>query len=249
VTFSIAATGSAPIKLTESGRLPRGLSFTTTGGGTASISGTTLTLGSYTVTITATNGVKPAATQKLTVVVGFAPVFLTPGSSTFVVGQHAAFLVGTFGYPPGTLTESGTLPKGLRFKTTGSGLAIIEGTPATGTEGVHRLTVRATNGFGTSTESLTVAVDEAPHFTSTNSTTFTPAVLKTFTITTSGYPAARIIELGALPKGVVFKTTGAGKATLSGTPTTKRKTVYKVKLTAGNGVGRSVVQPFTLTVT
>lgn len=94
-----------------------------------------------------------------------------------------------------------------------------------------------------------MTVDQAPEFTSGSSTTFAPKTSDTFKITTTGYPSAKITESGALPRRVSFKTTSGGTATISVTPTTKTETVYKLELTATNGVGKAATQTFTLTVT
>jgi hypothetical protein len=74
------------------------------------------------------------------------------------------------------------------------------------------------------------------------------ALLAIFDITTSGYPPAKITESGTLPKGPTFKTTGGGTATISGKATTKKKSVYKLRLAATNAAG-TVVQTLTLTAT
>jgi hypothetical protein len=47
-----------------------------------------------------------------------------------------------------TITEVGTLPKGLSFTATTSGTATISGRPAAGTAGRYALTITASNGVG-----------------------------------------------------------------------------------------------------
>jgi hypothetical protein len=66
-------------------------------------------------------------------VVGFSPTFVTPASSTFTVGKHGAFVVGTLGYPVATLTKTGALPAGFSFTPDDLGLATVSGTPAAAT--------------------------------------------------------------------------------------------------------------------
>lgn len=159
--FTITTTGSPTPALTESGELPWGLSFTTTGGGTASISGTPslFAIGTHFVTLRATNGVTPPATQKLAIVVGIAPVIVTRGRATFTEGDRGVFVIFALGYPAASLSTSATLPEGLSFKTTGFGTATISGTPAPGTAGTYHLTVTAANGVGATTRAVTVTVD------------------------------------------------------------------------------------------
>jgi hypothetical protein len=61
----------SPPSITESGMLPSGVSFADLGNGTAELSGTPAagTVGTYPITITASNGIAPAATQSFTLTV------------------------------------------------------------------------------------------------------------------------------------------------------------------------------------
>jgi Putative Ig domain len=70
-TFTVQSTGSPTAALTESGALPSGLKFTDNSNGTATIKGAPAsgTAGTYVITITAANGVSPAATQRFTLTV------------------------------------------------------------------------------------------------------------------------------------------------------------------------------------
>ena len=58
----------------------------------------------------------------------------------------------------------------------------------------------------------------------------------TYTITTTGYPAAKITETGTLPGGLSFTDNGTGTGTISGTPTTSGTFSYTVTIkdSAGN---------------
>jgi Bacterial Ig-like domain (group 3) len=82
-TITVQSSGSPTPTLTESGTLPPGLSFQAYLNGTAVIQGTTATnaSGTYTVTITATNGVSPDAVQNLTM------TFLTIQTTTTLSGS------------------------------------------------------------------------------------------------------------------------------------------------------------------
>jgi N-acetylneuraminic acid mutarotase len=72
-TFSVTTTGSPTPALTESGTLPSGVTFTDNKNGTATIAGTPLgtAVGSYSFSISATNGVGPAVTQSFVLAVAF----------------------------------------------------------------------------------------------------------------------------------------------------------------------------------
>ena len=96
------------------------------------------------------------------------------------------------------------------------------------------------------TQHFTLTVDQAPKLTSAASAKFTVGSTGSFLVTAPGYPAPMFSETGALPSGVTLtKATGqlAGKsaATTGG--------LYKVTVTATNGVGSAAVQSFTLSVT
>ncbi len=69
-----------------------------------------------------------------------------------------------------------------------------------------------------------------------------------FTVTTTGFPAATITRSGTLPTGVTFAAGANGTATLSGTPTTAMAgRSFPITFTATN-VGGATTQAFTLTV-
>ena len=70
-SFTVTATGVPTPSVSESGALPSGVTFVNNGNGTATLSGTPAsgTAGTYAITITASNGVTPAATQSFTLTV------------------------------------------------------------------------------------------------------------------------------------------------------------------------------------
>jgi hypothetical protein len=85
-TFSVTATGSPLPTLSETGALPSGVTFNTV---TGVLSGTPATgsNGSYPVTLTASNGVSPNATQSFTLTVNAAS---TGGSGAAFIGFDTA---------------------------------------------------------------------------------------------------------------------------------------------------------------
>lgn len=178
---------------------------------------------------------------------GNGPTFTSMPTTIFRVGRSRTFTITTTGTVPMQLGEAGTLPAGLAFRTAKNATATISGRPKAGTGGSYPLTLTASNAFGTKTQSFTLVVHQVPAFTSAATTTFAPNETDSFTVTTSGYPAASITKKGTLPKTLHFKTDGNGTATISGRPVAVKVKVYTFKLTATNGVGK-VVQTFTLTV-
>jgi hypothetical protein len=96
------------------------------------------------------------------------------------------------------------------------------------------------------TQNYTLVINQPAAFTSAASASFLPNTADSFTVTTTGYPAASLSETGALPTGVTFvNNVGTGTATIAGTPTGAGGS-YPLTITA---VGSSTVtQSFTLGV-
>jgi hypothetical protein len=250
-TFTVTTGGYPNAALSESGALPGGVTFTDNGDGTATLAGTPAggSSGSYPITITASNGISPDATQSFTLTVGQAPSITSGDAATFTAGSAGSFTVTTTGSGPPALTESGALPSGVTFTDNGDGTATLAGTPAAGTGGSYPITIAADNGVGSpAMQSFTLTVDEAPSITSGDSVTFAAGSAGTFTVTTGGYPNASLSETGTLPSGVTFTDNGDGTATLAGTPAAGTGGSYPITITAGNGVGPDATQSFTLTV-
>jgi hypothetical protein len=258
-TFTVNTTGSPTAKISEAGTLPGGITLADNGDGTATLSGTpdaTDTTGAYPITITATNGVSPDATQSFTLTVNAAPLAPTinsANSTTFTVGTQGSFSVTSTGNPVATFASSGTLPSGVTLVSNGDGTATLAGTPASGSQGTYPITITATNGVSPdASQAFTLTVvpaNAAPVITSANGTTFAAGVAGTFSVTTTGYPTAKITDTStpALPSGVTFKDNGDGTATLEGTAPEGSQGTYAVTITASNSVG-TITQNLTLTV-
>jgi hypothetical protein len=241
-TFTVAASGFPAPTFTESGTLPSGVFFS---GTTGILSGTPLlgSSGTYTLTLTATNGVAPDATQTFTLMIINAPTITSANSVTFVVETPGTFDVTATGVPAPTLGESGALPAGVSFN---AATGVLSGTPAAGTLGTYAITFTATNGVSPdASQSFTLIIDQPPSITSGNSTVFTEGAAGTFTVTATGQPAPTISESGTLPTGVTFS---PATDTLSGTPALGTNGIYPITFTATNGVGSNATQTFTLTV-
>lgn len=85
----------------------------------------------------------------------------------------------------------------------------------------------------------------APVIASANSVGFAEGTAGTFTVTVTGNPVPSITISGTLPTGVSFDTS---TGILSGTPAAGSAGSYPLTITVANGVGSTVSQSFTLTV-
>ena len=250
-TFTVTTTGYPLAVISETGALPAGVTLTSNGDGTATLAGTpgASAGGTYNLTIKANNGVGTAPAQTFTLTIDQAPAITSAASTTFTTGAAGSFTVSTSGFPSPALTSTGTLLTGVSLVDNGNGTATLAGTPVAGTGGSYPLTITATNGVGAAaSQSFALSVDQAPAITSASSTTFVTGAAGTFTVTTSGYPAAALTETGALPSGVTLTDNGHGTATLAGTPAASTGGTYALTISAGNGVGTAATQSFSLTV-
>jgi hypothetical protein len=91
-SFTISASGVPAPSLSEAGALPSGVSFTDNGDGTAAVSGTPAagSGGTYPLTLTASNGISPDASQNFTLTVQQAPsasITRPANGATYAQGQ------------------------------------------------------------------------------------------------------------------------------------------------------------------
>ena len=122
------------------------MTFIDNGDGTATLSGTPAagSGGVYPITITASNGISPDATQSFTLTVDQAAAITSGASTTFTTGTAGTFTVTSTGFPTAALSETGALPSGVTFTDNGDGTATLSGTPAAGTGGTYLVTSRRT---------------------------------------------------------------------------------------------------------
>jgi beta-glucosidase len=205
-------------------------------------------VGSGIATITATvryNG----GTASTSFTVDVAPLQITSDpSAAFAVGMQGSFTVTTNSSPTATLSESGRLPHGITFHDNGDGTATISGT-APSTTGTFPITITARNGVSpTVKQTFLLYIGTPAAIRSANSANFYVGSAGSFTVTTTGYPTAKISESGALPNGITFTDNGDGTATISGTPAAGSRGGYPITITATNGVNPPATQSFTLTV-
>ena len=240
-SFTVRATGTPTPALSETGSLPTGVTFVDNGNGTATLSGTpasgTQTQSPYVFTITAQNGVNPAATQSFTlqVVLTQPPAITSPSSTSFTVSAAGSFTVQATGAPTPALSETGSLPASVIFHDNGNGTATISGT-ATAT-GSSTITITAANGIGTNaTQSFTLNVVAAP-------------VITSFSAAASPITAGASTTLTAVfSNGTGSVNNGVGAVTNNVAVTVSPASTTTYTLTVTNAAGTSVTSQATVTV-
>jgi large repetitive protein len=248
VAFSrtIQTTGYPVPKITKTGSLPPGVTFTDNGDGTATLAGTPdkSASGPYYLILTAKN-TAGTATWDFTLLINTAPAIKKVPATTGSTGDPLSVTITSTGYGTPALTESGALPAGVAFTDNGDGTATIAGSPAAGSGGSYPVTVTATNGTGTASQALTITIKQPPAITSPDTATITAGTPFTFTVTATGYPAPAITSSGKLPKGITYD---KATATFSGTAAAGTAGTYAILITAANISGKTP-QALTLTVT
>jgi YVTN family beta-propeller protein len=141
------ATGTPVPTFSETGELPAGTSFNSSGAlvGAPAVG----TGGTYHVTITAANGVAPAASEPFTLNVVQAPRFNAVKNQTFVVGRQADLKVSSTGFPIPALTKQGHMPPGVYWYAYHNGNGRLIGAPEKSDKGkTYTVQITATNGVG-----------------------------------------------------------------------------------------------------
>lgn len=238
-SFSITAIGFPAPSVTLAGTLPNGLTYDTSSG---VLSGTPTEFGIFSVSVSATNGVTPAASQTLTIVVGLPPAITSAAIATFRVGSSAAFAVTTTGFPNASVSAIGTLPSGVTFNPATKSLS---GTPTQ--PGVYSITFVATNGVNPpASQAFVLTVFQAPSIASPAMATFVLGAFASHSVTAIGFPTPSLTATGPLPSGVSFVDNGNGTGTLLGTPT--RPGRFSISIAAANGIEPDAFQTLLLVV-
>src|SRR6185503_10106019 len=239
--------------ITEANALPAGVTFTDNHNGTATIAGTpTGTGGTYPVTLTASNGVSPDASQNLSIQVNQAPaVTLNPTDQTVAPGNSVTFSAAASGVPTPTVQWQVSTDGGASFTNIGGATSTsYTFTVAAGDNGNQYRAVFS-NGIGSpaTTTAATLSAGSAPSFTSADHTTFVVGQAGSFTITTSGVPSATLSRTGTqFPAWLTLTDNGDGTGALTGTPPAGSGGTYSFTLKAANGFGTGASQNFTLFV-
>jgi hypothetical protein len=231
--FSYQITASnGPTSYNAAG-LPAGLSVNT---GSGVISGTPTTVGSNSVTISASNA-SGTGTAALTLIVGVAgiPAITSSTTASGTVGSAFSYQITASNSP--TNYNAAGLPAGLSVNT-GSGL--ISGTPTT--VGTNSVIISASNANGTGSNTLTLIVNAAGTPAITSSTTASGTVGSAFSyqITANNSPAS--YNATGLPAGLSVNTSSG---VISGTPTTAGASSVTISASNANGTGSATL---TLTI-
>jgi hypothetical protein len=213
--------------------LPSGLSITSTGSGTARITGTAAngTGGEYDVAVTAANGVGTGASMDVHVIVNEAPELSGAPSVRFVNGRPGLTVYSADGYPGAALTYTGTLPPGVTFVDNGNGTATLSGTAPLSAVGTYDIIVTASNGVDPDAV-LDVTLEIAPQVTITTTSLGDGSVGSAYGATVAAVggvpPYTFTLDSGSLPAGLSLATNGS----ITGTPTGPTGTAtFTVKVT------------------
>ncbi|MGH9440940.1 MAG: beta strand repeat-containing protein [Thermoanaerobaculia bacterium] len=222
--------GNGTISWSESGSLPTGIALNTS---TGVLSGTTHQVGSFPITVTATDqdGCQGSGAS-YTLTISCQTVGVTnPGVNTGTVDAAFSQTFTDSGIlDTATWSETGALPSGV---TLNPSTGVLSGTPTV--NGSFPITVKATdtNGcFGTGTTyTLTIAC-QTINVTNPATTTGTVDAAFSQTFTQSGaHGTATFTTASTLPSGLTLSTAGV----LSGTPTVKGSFPIVVTVTDANG--------------
>ena len=139
--FRVTTLGYPTPAISEIGTLPTGVTLSTAGvfSGKPAVG----SVGSFPVTLTATNGVGSPATQRLTLMVNQLPAITSGITATLTEDTPGSFTVVATGYPKPTFTETGSLDGLTLNHTTG----VLSGKPTAG--GSYPVVLTANNGVGT----------------------------------------------------------------------------------------------------
>ncbi len=227
----------------KSAHLPGGLTMSSNGDGTATISGKpgAHDAGIYNAIITALVPGQTSAVQTLAISVDNTPTFTTKAIYLARAGTAFTYRIGTrYGYPIPSIATGSSLPSGVVLTDNHDGTATLGGDPGPTAGGTYPLTITANTGPSSGTQNFTLTVDQAPTITSSTTDSAIPGQPMTpFPVTDTGFPAPTL-RVSGLPQGVTLV-----DGELQGTPTTAG--TYSATITARNKTG-TTTQSFTLYV-
>ncbi len=252
-SFTVTSTGSPTPAVGESGPLPSGLTFTDNGDGTATVAGTPApgSGGAYPVTVTASNGTSPDATQHLIVQVNDAPA--APTSVSAVVTGNTAQVSWTAPSYTGGAPLVSFAVTGTDTATAATVTAGVTGNPPATTVPISGLLAGHTYAF-TVTATNTEALSSIPSAPSDPVGAGSPPSISgappagtvgsgySFVFNATGSPAPTISATGTLPPGLSLTSAGL----LSGTPTTAGS--FDFTVLADNGIAPSAAEPVTVAI-
>jgi Putative Ig domain len=230
--------GTGAVTFSETGTLPPGLTFTSTG----VISGMPTSVGSFTFTVTATDSTGAKGSRSYTVTINPAITFTSTNNTTWTAGlafSQVIIAAGGTGSKTFTTTAS-SLPPGITLSTTGT----LAGTPTT--VGTYTFTITATDSVGASgSQNYTFVVNPSVTISTTSLPNWTVnAPNYNATIHASGGTGSLTFGTGgaAVPAGLTLASTGV----LSGTPTAAG--TFSFTITATDSLGYSTGKVYTVTI-
>jgi VCBS repeat-containing protein len=270
-SFAVTTSNGAGATLSVDGTLPSGVTFSSTGEGTALLAGTPEagTAGTYTLQFVATRGAVRVATQSFTLTVesagaggggvpepptppsGIAPAITSGDSATFAIGTAGSFTFQATGSPAPALALIGVPPAGLTFTDNGDGSGTLAGTPTDFTAGTYALQVSATNGIGAPAVQafvLTVTDVATASISTADAATFVVGAPNVFLV---GMQRNTVASVGINPPTPMqFQDQpGSGLSVLmTATPAAGAAGTYAVSLTASGATPPPATQTLTLGV-
>jgi hypothetical protein len=222
-----------------SGTLPTGLTFSTAPNA-GTISGTVKQVGSFPLTLTATDANNCTVSQPFTLVVGCTTLTITP--TTLPTGVQGTAYNQTFTVAPAGTTYSyavtaGALPAGLSLH---SATGVLSGMPQA--SGNYSFAVTATGwGACSKTQSYSLLITGTCAAVTLNPATLPAATVGTAysqTVSATGgtAPYSFNVSQGALPSGLALNT---NTGVISGTPTTVGTFSFSVRATSAGGCSGS----------
>jgi hypothetical protein len=250
-TFTVGTTALPVAGLTLS-TAAAWLSLHDNGDGTATLSGTAPASAAgttVTATITASNGVTTDAQQTISVLIDQAPVVTTNPHDTVVTpGSTVTLSVAANGYPVPTVQWQLKSLGGSTFQNIAGATSVnYVFVAGLGDSGGQYRAVFTNSLTSATTTAATLRVGTAPVFTSAAAATFDAGTIGSFTVHTSGAPAAAITAV-SVPNFLSFHDNGDGTATLTGLPGAGEKGTYSFSLSATNTFDPNAQQSFTLSV-
>jgi hypothetical protein len=241
LNIQFAATGGVPpYTFAESGTLPPGTQFSTSG----ALSGTPTTSGTYQFQVSVYDTASASASQTYTLTVVQPPLTITT-ASPLPTGQKSSAYSTTFaatgGRPPYSWSATG-LPTGLTLAST---TGVLSGTPTQ--EGLFQIAVTVTDSTvvaavsASGTFSLTISAIPIT-FTNAPLPNGTVAAAYTALVTTTGGDAPVTFNSTGLPAGLTLSPAGS----ITGTPTTAGS--FTVVITATDVNGLTAKATYTVTI-
>jgi len=254
VSFTVTTSGAPAPSLTEAGSLPAGVSFQDDGNGTATISGSSAATGTFPITITASNGITPDATQSFTLAIDSPPTISSDVPAQMAVGAKGTVTFTGTGFQPGTAISLSGPSGGVQVRSP----TVVDATTLTAKihvptgVAVGAYTVTVVNTDGLHADCLACfSVIAAPTLTGMAPASAAEGTVVPVTLTGTGFAGGAVVQG---PKGVTFTSVAVVSpttitATMRVSATAATGTALKVTVvnTVAAGNGRAIGDLLTIT--